>query len=80
MNEDEKKIINNLFLKSKSCIFAPAKAPWSRSKTSWVFEYSYSILMVQRSKMSDQHCNEPRNVSTSMLHRRTTSFHFITRV
>ena len=43
-------------------------------------EYSYSILTVQHLKMSDQHYREPRNVSTSVVYRRTTSFHFAVRV
>ena len=30
--------------------------------------------------MSYQHCEEPRNVSASMLHRRATSFHFFAKV
>ena len=50
------------------CIFAPASSRkvnvhWHRG----YIEYTYSILMVLQPKMSDQHYEEPRNVSTPMI-------------
>ena len=59
---------NYAIIQKINCTFAPAssrkvKVHWHRG----YIEYTYSILMVQQLKMSDQHYEEPRNVSTPLL-------------